>query len=257
MRLIYALPAFALLAISAIAQTVSFEVASVKPQPWKDRGSVGVFIHGNTLDAEHCSLRDLIEYAYNLRDVQLSGGPKWTDRRNLTLGAAELYQVMAKAPGDTPPSIETFRQMLQALLADRFQLKVSHQQKDMPVYNLVVDKGGPKMQPSAPDTKFDNRQSSPHLFDVRMVTTQLTMDQFVSMVEGYAGRPIFNKTGLSGGFDFTLDFIPENVTPNADLRLDALPFLSAVRETLGLRLESAVAPFDAIFIESAERPTEN
>jgi uncharacterized protein (TIGR03435 family) len=254
--LIIVLFATALSCALAIAQVATFEVASIKSQPWEGKGSVGVFVRGNTLDAEHCSLRDLVEYAYNLRSVQLSGGPRWADNSNMRLDGAQLFQVMAKAPGDTPPSTDSFRQMLQVLLAERFQLKISHKPKELPVYDLVVDKGGPKMKASAPDTKFSNTQRSRNRFVVQMVTTQLTMDRFVQMVESYAGRPIFNKTGLEGGFDFSLDFIPESAAVDPNAPVDAPSFVIAVRQ-LGLRLEPAMAPLDTIVIESAERPTDN
>src|SRR5215470_12811488 len=133
----------------------SFEVASVKLQPWTGQGSVGIMLRGVTLTAEHVSLKDLVTFAYDLRDVQLSGGPSWADRSGLKLNEAELYEVIGRAAGDTPPSRDEFRRMLQALLADRFQLRIHHQSKDLSVYNLVVAKGGPKFKESAADTKFD------------------------------------------------------------------------------------------------------
>jgi uncharacterized protein (TIGR03435 family) len=93
-----------------------FEVASVKRQPYTRPGSVGVFARGNTLDAEPVSLDSLVMFAYNLRDIQISGVPSWA--RSGVLIDSELYQVLAKAPGDSPPLMEVFRQMLQTLLAD-------------------------------------------------------------------------------------------------------------------------------------------
>ena len=101
-----------------------FEVASIKPQPFAGQGSVGIFVRGNTLDAEHVSLDFLVMFAYNLHEVQLSGGPSWA--RSGVLSSSELFQVIAKSTGDPPPSMAVFRQMLQALLADRFKLQVRH-----------------------------------------------------------------------------------------------------------------------------------
>jgi uncharacterized protein (TIGR03435 family) len=70
------------------------------------------------------SLDSLVMFAYNLREVQLSGGPSWA--KSDVLISSELYQVIAKASGDPPPPMEVFRQMLQTLLADRFKLQVGH-----------------------------------------------------------------------------------------------------------------------------------
>ena len=135
---------------------MEFEVASVKPQPFAgSSGSVGIFVRGNTLNAEHVSLYDLVLYAYNLRDVQLSGGPAWA--QSGVLQFSELFQVIAKVPGDYPPQTDVLRQMMQTLLADRFKLQIHHVQKDLPAYNLVVNKGGPKLKESAAGDEVDSQ----------------------------------------------------------------------------------------------------
>ena len=101
--------ALLLAAFAAFGQSPpAFDVASVKRQPWNTDGgsSLGVFIRGDTLDAEHCSLYDLVSWAYNLRDGHLSGGPTWANRAKLLLIDAELYQVIAKVSANPPPSAE-------------------------------------------------------------------------------------------------------------------------------------------------------
>ena len=110
------------------------------------------------LDAEHVSLFSLVAFAYHLRDVQLSGGPAWV--KSGVLVSSELYQVIAKTTGDPPPAMEVFRQMLQALLAKRFQLRLHHVSRDLPIYNLVVGKSGPKLKESPADAKFNFVASS-------------------------------------------------------------------------------------------------
>ncbi len=154
-----------------------FEVASVKPQPFAGQGSIGIFVHGNTLDAEHVSLDSLVMFAYNLREVQLSGGPSWA--KSDILASSELYQVMAKVSGDPRPPIEVFRQMLQKLLADRFKLQVRHLRKDLPIYNLVVNKGGPKLKESPGDAKFNFAGSGVGRLGVRIVATHMTMQELI------------------------------------------------------------------------------
>jgi uncharacterized protein (TIGR03435 family) len=127
-------------ATAALAQSPAFEVASIKPQAWTGKGSVGIFVRGNSLDAEHVSLFSLVTFAYNLRDVQLSGGPSWV--KSGVLVDSELFQVTAKAPEGPPPTMDAMRQMLQTLLADRCKLQLRHAEKELPIYNLVVKKGG-------------------------------------------------------------------------------------------------------------------
>lgn len=246
------------LAVAAFAQTPAFDVASVKPAPWTGAGnaSVGVFAHGDTLDAEHASLRTLIEFAYNLREDQLSGGPPWADARQMKLNEAQLYQVIGKVTSDTPPSSDMFRRMLQTLLAERFQLQVHHTQKDLPIYNLVVDKGGPKLTHSAAEAKFKSVTSPAGKNAANMEVSAMTMAKLAQTLSLYAGRPVFDKSGLDGGYDFTLKFAFENLA-DPDAAADAPRIFTAVREQLGLRLDPATAPFDCVVIDHAERPEAN
>jgi uncharacterized protein (TIGR03435 family) len=234
-----------------------FEVASIKPQRWTGQGSVGIFVRGNTLDAEHVSLFSLVTFAYNLRDVQLSGGPAWA--KSGVLAYSELYQVIAKTSGATPPPMEVFRQMLQTLLADRFKLQIHHVQKDLPVYNLVVNKGGPKLNESSADAKFNFVASGLGRFGVRIVATHMTMQQLIDhQLGGYTDRPIFDKTGLTAAYDFTLEFTVENVSPGLEAGPNDSPALvTAVQEQLGLKLEPGRVRFDTILIDRAEKPSEN
>jgi uncharacterized protein (TIGR03435 family) len=91
-----------------------------------------------------------------------------------------------------------FRQMLQTLLVDRFQLKIHHVEKDLPVYNLTVDKGGPKLRPSAADTMLASTMRSPSRFGIHIVNAQMAIEKFADMIFEYAGRPVFKRTGLDG-----------------------------------------------------------
>jgi uncharacterized protein (TIGR03435 family) len=233
----------------------AFEVASVKLQPWTGQGGVGVIVRGNTLDAEHCSLNDLVLYAYNLREVQLSGGPGWADRGHAKLADSELYQVLAKVSGDPPP-IERFRRMLQTLLADRFRLQVHHLQRDLPIYNLVVGKGRAKLREGAPNANFSGLTTPLGRSGARMVTTHMTMQLLADTLSPYVGRPVFDKTGLTAAYDLTLEFAFENIAA-PETGIDGPSIFTAVQDQLGLKLESAAAPFDTVVIDHAERPAEN
>ena len=234
-----------------------FEVASVKRQPFEGQGRFGVFIYGNTLNAENQSLNDLVQYAYNLRDVQLSGGPAWATRG--VLNSSELYQVIAKAPADTPPSEDIFRQMMQSLLADRFKLQIHHVQKDLPVYYLVVNKGGPKLKKSPADANSVLKISNMGNLGVRIAATHLTVQQLIDrQLSGYTDRPIFDKTGLTAAYDFTLEFAVEKAPTGLDPAANEPPALvTAVQQQLGLKLETGKSPFDTIVIDHAERPSQN
>jgi uncharacterized protein (TIGR03435 family) len=248
-----------LAAVAAFGQ--QFDVVSVKPQKWTGQAGegAGVLVRGDTLDAEHVSLKGLVMFAYNLRPVQLSGGPAWTEVAGL-LANSELFQVIAKVSSDPPPPLDEFREMLQPVLADRFKLQVHHVQKPLPVYNLVVANGGPKLnnlKPGDPGSKSNFTVSSRDRFGIRIVATNMTIQQLVErQLEGYAGRPVFDKTGLTRPYDFTLEFVAEQAPlGEEDPTLPRL--LTAIQEQLGLKLEPATAPFDTIVIDHAERPGTN
>jgi uncharacterized protein (TIGR03435 family) len=242
----------------AFAQRLEFEVASVKPQPWTGQGGVLVKVTGNTLLAEHMDLNGLVQFAYDLRDEQLSGGPEWTRHGRLDL--SDLYQVIAKAAGDPPPATGQFRQMLQTLLADRFKLKIHHVNKDLPIYNLVIGKSGPKLKASAANTKFSSTQRplpENSRFGIQMTVAHETIQQFVDQTGLYTGRPVFDKTGLTATYDFEIEFVPERAIVAAGLDAGGPSLFAAVQERLGLKLEPAVAAFDTVVIDHVEKPDEN
>ena len=150
--------------LTAVAQTnspwpKSFEVVSVKPA--KSGGSES---HINTspdrLSCFNIPLSDIILFAYAITSNQLEGVPPWAKSERYTIeavapaGTAEQFQSVLKLPADQRSAEvaefeQSFRQMIQSLLADRFKLKVTRALKQMPVYELVVSKGGPKLKPAS------------------------------------------------------------------------------------------------------------
>jgi uncharacterized protein (TIGR03435 family) len=242
-------------------QPLAFDVASVKPQKFTGEGTVGISIEGSTLHAEHFELNKLIEYAYNIQDFQLSGGPSWAAFHGLF--GSEFFEVMAKAaPGQTP-SPEQFRLMLQALLADRFHLQIHRLSKPLPAYNLVVSKGGSKLTTTAGgESAIDFRQIGAkdgigRRPGIHITATNVTIDQIIHSQIGYdAKRPTFDKTGLTGHYDFTLEYLQDPTSPLA-AESTLPPLSSALPDQLGLKLESTTAPFDTIVVDHAEKPSEN
>jgi uncharacterized protein (TIGR03435 family) len=244
------------------AQTpATFDVASVKADPWGGNYRVGVFVHGDTLTAEHTCLYGLVEFAYNLRDDHLSGGPAWAQCG--LLASSDLYRVIAKAPGDPPPSTDQFRLMLQTLLADRFQLTVHHVQKDLPICNLVVAPRGPKLKESPTDATFSMHQDARvnRGRSMRVTATHVSMAKLVETFEHFAGRPLFDHTGLSGFYDFEIAWDSESAAADApDVPApEAIgqTFSTALEKQLGLKLESGTASFDTVVIDHAGKPSEN
>src|SRR5258708_2896331 len=138
------------LAGSAAGQSAGpvFEVASIKPNHSHNGRVMINRPDAGRLVTENTPLRMLITFAYDIRDSQLTGGPGWLDTDRWDIVAKPETEVPA-----TPEGFETMRKMMQALLAERFQLVVHKESKQMPIYAIVVAKGGPKLMSSAADAK--------------------------------------------------------------------------------------------------------
>lgn len=264
--------------------TPSFEVASVKPSgPQSVRNSEGGPGSG---DPERFSftksdLRDLIFIAYGLKDYEEQiSGPRWIDTEN--------YDVAVKIPRGTTRT--QFRQMFQALLAERFKLVVRHETKQLPVFDLVVGKNGPKIEPKTKESSESSSaaaqvagpsdQRDQDGFPVlpaghpgfaasmgpgrqsRWTAQQQTMSALVEMLSGHlaAGRRVVDKTGLTGKYDFHLAYDMELAGAGTDAPEDgpALSIFDAVEKQLGLKLVPGKAPFEVIHVVHAEKiPVEN
>jgi uncharacterized protein (TIGR03435 family) len=235
---------------AALGQT--FEVASIRvrqgaPQ-WKFE------ITGTRLMIESYTLFGLIREAYHLQNFQIH----MTDVSAQMRSSDILYDITAKAAGDGTPTRDQFRQMLQALLADRFKLEVHREPVETPVYALVVGKGGPKFKPSSPDADPTVRVScSPNCSSNYVLTMPKgTMEDLSHNLD--VDRPVVDQSGLTGTFDIKLTYTPEfrrNSRPEPDL--NDISTFTAVQDQLGLKLEPSKAMFEILTVDHVEKPTEN
>jgi uncharacterized protein (TIGR03435 family) len=139
--------------------------------------------------------------------------------------------------------------MLQALLADRFALKAHHETKDLPIYELTVAKGGAKMKKTAADGYGGNAKYA----SGKVTAHEISVESLAANLSFTLGRKIVNKTGLDGGYDFTLDYAPDG----ADASDPRPSIFTALEEQLGLKLLPAKGPVDVIVVDHIERPTAN
>jgi uncharacterized protein (TIGR03435 family) len=236
---------FLFVCLGIVRAQASFEVASIKPHPGTVTMSGGTF-RGPRLSLAAITLLNLITDAYDLRSDQVSGGPSWA--------SSDRYDLDAKAADESTPTKDQQRQMLQALLADRFQLRVHRETRDLPVYALVVAKNGPKLKVSSADAKGNNFVTGTAA-GMHMEASRGTMENLARQLSITAGRPVVDKTGLTGYFAFTLDWTSANGDSAPDSDIPST--FTAVQEQLGLRLESQRAPVEMLFIDHAARPSEN
>src|SRR5215471_16847487 len=202
----------------SLASAQSFDVATLKLVKGPISLSQGAVIRGRTVTCIAVTLRDLLTYAYDVRYEQLASGPLWVGE--------DHYDVMAKSEGEGVLTQAQSRQMLQKLLAGRFQLQVHRETQEVPMYALVVAKGGPKLKP-ATETKacYSVRGSEKGM---RMEARCGTMDHLVRQLAGTAGRFVVDRTELTGQYEFTLEWWPEGSTRPADSNVPSM--FDAVQE---------------------------
>jgi uncharacterized protein (TIGR03435 family) len=236
-----------------------FEVASIRPTPSIDdqggKVNLGVHIDGAQVRFVSFSLRDYLARAYGTNTAMVFG-PDWT--------ASERFDISATLPAGATPN--QFPEMLQALLADRFQLKFHKEKKELPAYALLTGKGPLKLKESPPDSDADQDEpkgnatlaatgsaagvgvnfghgSSYSLANNRFEVRKLTMTQIATYMERFADHPIVDMTGLSGKYDFTINLTEEDyqamlmraaISVGASLPPEAIRMLAANSSGAGL-----------------------
>ena len=236
---------------------LTFEVASIKPSgPQSIRGSDGG--PGSSDPGRYsfgsASLLDLMAVAYNVPYFRISS--------SIPLDK-ELFDIAVKVP--TGATKQQFRLMMQNLLAERFHLKLHTQSKEFPAYELVVAKTGPKLRESTSDGSPQqpsmalNHSAAGGFELMRLKAQQQPMSAVVMMLRSPGNLPIVDRSGLTGKYDFTLEYTLEPPgAPTPDAPPIAPSLFTALQEQLGLQLVSKKLPFDVLVIDQVDRvPTEN
>ncbi len=239
--------------LPAFPQTRAFEVASIRVQPGPV-GNIGVYIAGTRLEGKAERVVGLIMYAWHVEGYQVDRSPGVPSISDV------MYDIVAKPEGDTVPTADEFRQMMQKLLLDRFHLKIHKEMREMPVYALVVGKNGSKLKPSSPDADpqvhLNASGSNYQYFQVLMPLA--TMDDLAKNLNGAADHPVLDKTGITGTWDIKLNYTPAfklGRSPEPDP--NELTIFAAVQDQLGLRLEPQKAMVEVIVVDHVESPSEN
>lgn len=251
--------------ITTLCQTQTlpkeFDVATVKANAANDNRFMIRPLPGGGLTITGVPLKMLIMEAYDVRTFQVSGGPGWM--------STERWDIQAKAEGvqGQLPIGQTLK-MLQALITDRFKLEVHHETREMTVYALVVGKNGSKLTPHTGEPPQPGER-------LRVRRGTLTVKQggiatLVRQLTLQVGRRVIDKTGLTGEYDFTLEWAPEpgqggpesiglppTLEPLQASDSKGPSIFTAVQEQLGLRLDAQKGPVDIIVIDRVEKPNEN
>jgi uncharacterized protein (TIGR03435 family) len=237
----------------------TFDVATIKPSD-RPSGSFSVSGGPDTVTVNASAFR-MILYSYKLHDFQVIGGPGW-----LTTATWE-----ATAKVDQPPTgynslsnyagDDIMRQRTQAVLAQRFALRCHFETKELPVYNLVLAKGGSKLTPTHADAKnIGSLDLSGGNRANRINGTGISLELMAAVLSQKIGRKVIDKTGLTSLYDFRLTYTsdPAAASPvSTDDSASGPTIFTALEEQLGLRLESAKGPVPVLVVDSISRPSEN
>lgn len=235
----------------------NFEVATIKPvDSDQEKGRYIIMRGTDTFVGWNYTVKLLIAAAYELNPREISGGPAWID--------SDRYDILARTPGAVQPTHDEQMRMLRHLLSERFKLSFHREQKVLSIYQLEVDKGGPKLKASkaaadAPPALI----STVYPKHILMPARNASMSDFVSVLQrAVLDRPVVDKTGLQGRYDFDLQWAPDETQfggeiPGAPPDASSPPFFTAIREQLGLRLVATRGPAEALVIDQVDRPSPN
>lgn len=262
----------------------TFEVATVKPSS-NDLGRsfhVSIWANDNMYRTQNTTLRDLIRTAFDAHGAaQITGGSdtmltaRWDI--NAKIGDDDYAHLKTLPPEERARAVNL---MLQGLLTDRFGLKVHIETRELAVFNLVLDKGGSKLQTSVPQTsasstevpdsnglrasapaKARKRNVSTHVSndEGKMTATDATVADLATMLGRQPeldGRTVIDDTGLTRKYDWTLEWHPLSMNP-ADTDATAPSLFSALKEQLGLTLKPSTGPVQIVVIDAVSTPAPN
>jgi uncharacterized protein (TIGR03435 family) len=264
-----------LLSAAVSAQTpdidkLQFQVASVKPNI-SGSPNANIELHpGGRITATNVVLANLMRNVFNLQPYQLVNAPDWIETARFDIEAKADREYSAREDAPAPELLA----MLRNLLADRFSLVAHREMRDMPVYALVRAKAdgtlGPQLRRSTVDCETEAARAlaarrgggAPaqggakpivrcriNTTAGRIVGTGTTISELMRRLAPVLGRPVVDRTGISGSFDLELHWSPE---PIADASGPSI--FTAVQEQLGLKLDSQRAPVDVLVVDRVERP---
>lgn len=237
--------------------TPAFDAVSIKLSQPGGRGG-GYNPTPTRLNIRNQGLRELVKFAYKLHDYQLTGGPAWQD--------TERYDIVATYPRPIPDA--KLREMLQTMLGERFGLQIHRESREISGFALVVDKNGSKLHAVEPGQHSMMLSRDPKNGERTLTGTSAGMDGLASILAELVARPVEDKTGLTGIFDFAIEWTPDDFDPGIRIPeregqadspsvTNGPSLQTALLETLGLRLKTQRAPMEIVVIDHAEKASEN
>jgi uncharacterized protein (TIGR03435 family) len=228
----------------------AFEAATIKPTPAVNDGHNHInYPEGGSFSTGNVTLLALMQWAYDLPQKQILDGPHWMESTPFDIQAktdAQTDALLRSLPGDRSTALK--RRMVQALLEDRFAMKLHREVRALPAYDLVVAKGGSKLKPSQANGMSIG--SGRAHFNAQGLTTELIAEQLSEI----AGRIVVDKTNLDGRYDLKLQWTPDDAVATEG---SPPSLFTAIEEQLGLQLKASKEPVAVLVVDHIEAPSPN
>jgi len=238
------------------AKRWSYDAVSVKPNK-SDTDGLLTMRPGDVYSGKNMRIINLVSQAYDIKQDFIFGMPGWADgapfdvEAKMSPGDAEAFDKLSREE-----KIAAGKVLLQGILEERFHLKTHIETKQLPVYDLMIGKGGVKMRAA-----MDGPGGLLHFQDGLLADQGIEISTLVGQLTNLVHRTVIDKTALKGRFDFTLKYAPDRDTPsgadNGSPQDDPPSIFTALQEQLGLKLQPDKGPVDTVVIDHVEQPTEN
>jgi uncharacterized protein (TIGR03435 family) len=225
-----------------------WEVATVRPSD-PDETEQSFSVRGRHVLIKRQNVETMLMVGYGVQKTQIADAPDWVKSQPFDVDG------FPDAPGQ--PSVQQFQSMVRKLLVERFGLKMHKEQREMAAYVLTVAKGGMKLKPTKSDpNSLPIQDAHGGEAERQLKFTNVSMDDFALMMLYEVDKPLLNRTGLQGRYDFDLKFTKDEsrVPPGTS---SAPGLFTAIQEQLGLKLESVKAPVPVLVIDAVSRPSAN
>jgi uncharacterized protein (TIGR03435 family) len=234
-------------------KTLVYDVSTIKPNN-TGSGSISISINDETIYATNVTVKMMLQNSFGVREDIIYGLPGWAGSKH--------YDIVAKVSDADAATLKALtrddrKQMMMQLVTDRFRLKSHIEVKELPTFDLVVAKGGPKFQETPKNAPEDKRDSM-NVNNTEMTGYGVQMLALTKMLEGQVERNVVDKTGLTGNYDLHLKWRREEDGPTSGTTDEPAPYIyTALQEQLGLKLQPSKGPVDTLVIDHIEEPTEN
>jgi uncharacterized protein (TIGR03435 family) len=238
----------------------SFDVVTIKPNDTGATSMQGLNVRGRNFTTRASSVNDLIKFAYGVHAKQIVGGPDWMDK--------DRFDINGVPDKDGMPSTTQLQTMMKKLLTDRFKLTLHHEKRDLSAFVLEVGKDGQKLAPTQLNGPLPGLGFRPGPGGLTLSVVNGTMEDFTGLLQLLVlDRPVVDKTGITGRYDFHFTFTPDDSLFNGhppklpaqtDANAEVAPgFFEAIQKDIGLKLDAQKTAVDVIVIDHVERPSAN